>query len=117
MQLLSMIGRVLKVKMSEVRLPSIEVFGPQPVEPSRAFNVQPDGRSAMWMRVESPPPAQATLIFGGTALATVVDDRIVTAAVPARLTAKPRKIPVWLEAEDVDGIRVSEPIFFEVVAP
>jgi glycosyltransferase involved in cell wall biosynthesis len=117
MRLLPIINRVVKVKMSDVRLPSIEAFGPHPVNAGEPFNVQPDGRSAMWVQMESAPDSQARLIFDGTALETVVDGRLVTAAVPAYLTGRPGKVPLWLESNNVNVMRVSDPVYFEVAVP
>jgi glycosyltransferase involved in cell wall biosynthesis len=117
LRLLRVINRVLKVKVSDARLPSIEAFGPHPVSAGEPFNVQPDGRSAMWALLESPPDSQARLIFNGSALETTVDGRLVTAAVPAYLTGRPGKVPLWLESNNVNVMRVSDPVYFEVTEP
>ncbi len=117
MFVLSKMCAVLKVKMSDSCLPSIESFGPTEIMPGEGFNTQPDGGSAMWLRVKRSLPAQTRLILNGTALVTVVDDRLVTAAVPAHLTMRPSRLPIWLESDDADGKRISDPVFLHVTAP
>lgn len=97
------------------RFPSVEVFGPQPVEHGKPFNVQLDGQSAMWMQLDTAPPSQTKLVFGGTVLSTTINDRIVTATIPSHLTAAPGKTAFWLQACDASGTRVSDTVYFEAV--
>ena len=89
-------------------------FGPRLVTRREPFNVQPDGSSAIWMKLDSDVGARASIIFDGKALMTVVQRSIVTATVPPHLVAKAGLKPVWLEVRIPDGVENSEPVLLEV---
>jgi glycosyltransferase involved in cell wall biosynthesis len=89
-------------------------FGPRPVTRCEPFNVQPDGSSAMWMRLDGDVGARASIIFDGKALTTVVQGSIVTATVPLHLVTTAGPKPVWLEVRVPGGVENSDPVLFEV---
>lgn len=59
----------------------IERWGPDHAPQGQAFNEQPDGSAAFWVRIGCAPES-AELVLGDTALPTTVRSGIVTARVP-----------------------------------
>jgi hypothetical protein len=77
---------------------TIVAFGPNPVDHGRPFNVQPGGQSAIWVRLDRAADPDYRLVLADTALATVVDGNLLTAAVPDALFAAPGALPLTVEA-------------------
>jgi glycosyltransferase involved in cell wall biosynthesis len=92
----------------------ILAFNSELITCGEAFNVQPDGRSGLWMKLNGDADATTAIIFAGSRLTTVVDGAVVTAGVPIKLIAKAGLKPVWLEVPSPDGAENSEPIFIDV---
>jgi glycosyltransferase involved in cell wall biosynthesis len=88
----------IRPRPQESRIPAIKDFGPQPVEAGQPFNVQSDGRSAVWIKLDSPPPLAFQLLFGGVALAAHAEGDLVTAIVPAELTAEAGDIAIQIRS-------------------
>lgn len=59
----------------------VERWGPDHANQGQAFNEQPDGGSAFWVRIGC-APENATLILGDSPLPTTVSTSLVTARVP-----------------------------------
>jgi hypothetical protein len=75
----------------------IVAFGPaEPVKCGVAFNPQPDGGSGLWVRFNRYPPPGSLVSLNGHALPTVVQGEMVTASVPAALTAEAGLLRVLL---------------------
>ena len=94
---------------------SIEQFGPQPVSRKAAFNVQPGGCSAIWIRTNEALSGETYLVFGGRKIPATVEDSLVTALIPKRLTARRGVIPFWLEVSQGREIRLSKKAWFSVI--
>lgn len=64
-------------------------YGPDSTQAGVAFNAQPDGGAALWIRVDQPLDGdEAAVDFNGTLLQGNVSGNLVTAGVPAALYAK-----------------------------
>jgi hypothetical protein len=68
----------------------IIALGPDGVHSGKAFNVQPDGTSAIWVKVSEPVASDARIVLGGRPLLTQVASDILTATVPAELYSTSR---------------------------
>ncbi|HKO19200.1 MAG TPA: hypothetical protein VJU82_09975 [Acidobacteriaceae bacterium] len=97
----------------ETRTLKIEAFGPEKVEAGQPFNLQSDGTSAIWMKLDRPPPAGFRLYFGGAELSANADGTLVTATVAPELTAKPGKVAARIGTGG-DERSMCEPVYFEV---
>lgn len=68
----------------------ITSYGPDNTKAGVAFNVQPGGGAALWIRVDrSLDGGKAAVDFNGTLLPGNVSGQLVTAGVPVSLYAKP----------------------------
>lgn len=68
----------------------ITSYGPDHAKAGVAFNVQPDGGAAMWIRLnQSLDGDEAAIDFNGTLLPGNISGNLVTVAVPASMYAKP----------------------------
>ena len=82
--------------------PKIMGFGPKIVKAGQPFHKQPDGTSAMWVKINGDIDKSAVISLGGVPLKTVVKGDLATALVPAPLYAKPGSYPILLN-EQVQG--------------
>lgn len=64
-------------------------WGPHETLAGQGFNIQPDGRSAIWVSYETAPPSDARIVFDGRDLDTVTGPRSASAYVPDELFATP----------------------------
>ncbi len=96
--------------------PCLYELGPRPVEVGTPFNVQPDGRSAIWVRSRAATPA-SVLFLDGHPLETSVgeDGALVTAFVPAELQRTAGDFPLYLH--DLRADRRSNVLDFQVREP
>jgi hypothetical protein len=92
---------------------AIVAFGPTQVTRNTPFNVQQDGASAIWLRVDRYPDPAARISLAGTVLDTVIRGDVVTALVPDALTARPGRVPLLLVAPD--GSERSNTVTLEVL--
>lgn len=68
----------------------ITSYGPASTKAGVAFNAQPDGGAAIWIRLDQSLNGEAAAVdFNGTLLTGNISGNLVTAAVPAALYAKP----------------------------
>jgi hypothetical protein len=77
---------------------AIVAFGPTPVIHNQPFNVQPNGKSAIWVKINKPGEANFVLVLGDQRLATNVSGNLLTAVVPSNLFANPGSPPLLVEA-------------------
>jgi hypothetical protein len=73
-------------------------YGPNQTTAGQPFNVQPDGRSAIWARTENATPT-TVLVMKETVLESPfvqADGKLVTAGVPKALYEQPGEYPVFL---------------------
>jgi hypothetical protein len=92
---------------------AIVAFGPTQVTRDTPFNVQPDGASAIWLRVDRYPDPATKISLAGAVLDTVVQGDLLTAPVPGPLTAHPGRIPLLLVGPD--GRERSNTVMLEVL--
>lgn len=92
----------------------VEGYGPTSTVIGASVGRQPDGSSALWMRV---PGARATaaIQFDGQPLATTVGEDAVTAIIPPALLAKVGRH--WLQLVDPAFNLTTTPVPFDVIAP
>ena len=92
----------------------VEGYGPTSTVIGASVGLQPDGSSALWMRV---PGAHATaaIQFDGQPLATTVGEDAVTAIIPPALLAKVGRH--WLQLVDPAFNLTTTPVPFDVIAP
>lgn len=94
---------------------AITGWGPQMTKAGEAFNVQPDGSAAMWIRLDqSLGGNDAVIEFNGTQLPTVVSGNLVTAEVPAKLYASPGNFNVHVIAHKGGQSVQSDDVTFAV---
>ena len=79
----------------------IVAFGPQPVALGAAFNTQPDGHSAIWLRTSQPSALGWSIEFGGVRLETCITGTLLTARVPQTMLQRAGGIP--FRVIDSDG--------------
>jgi glycosyltransferase involved in cell wall biosynthesis len=72
----------------------IEDFGPRRVRSGAPFNTQPDGSSAIWVRLSRQAEPGLRLRLGDAVLETVLEGALLTACVPASVTEHAGKKPL-----------------------
>jgi hypothetical protein len=75
---------------------SILDYGPKQGSIREDFNLQPNGRSPIWLIVSGRPPDQCRISFDGEVLNTTISDCVVTAAIPQSLLEVPRVVKINL---------------------
>ena len=77
---------------------TIKDFGPRETKAGQAFNVQPDGVSALWFNTEN-ATATTVVIFNETTLISSVQNegKLMTAGVPKPLFGKAGELTVYLQ--------------------
>jgi GT2 family glycosyltransferase len=91
----------------------IKKFGPNPVHAGEGFNVQPNGSSAIWVRLSRSAEPGVSLRLGDTILETVVTGGLLTACVPASLTESAGHMPLAVIGRN--GNVRCEPAILEVL--
>lgn len=89
-----------KSRLKRIEQPMTLVdWGPHSVTSTMPFNEQPCGNSALWM-VTNHAPTDTVAFLGGVPLVTTThpDGRLVTALVPAELTAQPGELELHLQS-------------------
>jgi peptidoglycan/LPS O-acetylase OafA/YrhL len=76
----------------------ITAFGPNPVIQAQSFNIQPNGKSAIWVQLNRPAGSNFVLVLAGEHLETVVRGELLTAAVPPKLFGSPGSLPLFVES-------------------
>ena len=82
------------------QLKIIQAFGPMNVVAGKPFNVQPDGSSAVWVRLASPVSTGSSIVFRNRKLKTVAAGDLLTATVPAELFANPGEAEIYVIDEN-----------------
>lgn len=88
----------------------IEDFGPHQSRAGHTFNQQPDGSSAIWLKLDKQPPAGTTIVFDGKSLESSLGERVITAKVPTQLLEKAGDKALRLEWSDGKHARRSPPV-------
>jgi hypothetical protein len=90
-------------------------WGPRQARAGVAFNVQPGGHAALWIRVDRPLDGESVLVrFGDAYLEGEVAGVLVTAMVPPESYARPGSYDVRVVARGRDGRRDSNKVVFTV---
>ncbi len=76
-------------------------WGPKTARAGEAFNRQPNGQSALWLRLDSDAIGSATIRLDGRELTTFTQGVTATALVPPELLSEPRPLSLQL----VDRLR------------
>ena len=92
----------------------IVAFGPNPVVHAQPFNQQPNGESAIWVKLDRPAAQDSVLVLAGEQLATVVSGDLLTAAVPTNLFSSSGSLQLWVETVRHGREERSKPVTFEV---
>jgi hypothetical protein len=92
----------------------IVAFGPSPVLHAQPFNLQPNGESAIWVKLDRPAAQDFFLVLEGSRLATFVSGDVLTAAVPSKLFSNPGSLQLLVEAVRNARKAQSKPVSFEV---
>ena len=93
----------------------IKNFGPKRVIVGEPFNVQPDGRSAIWVEISRWAEPGLQIRIADVVLETVLEGNVLTAAVPLSVTGDVGKKPLVIVGPN--GIARSDPVFLEAVPP
>lgn len=93
----------------------ITSWGPEHTNAGVAFNAQPDGTAALWVRVNhSLDGAEATIDFNGHPLTAAVQGELVTASVPASLYAATGTYPLHVSVKQGASVAQSNDVKFVV---
>lgn len=99
-----------RLKRHELPLAVVD-WGPQDIRAGCAFNVQHDGSSALWISTKNAPGNTVVYLAGEALLtATHADGRLVTAIVPAELTAAPGMLELQLRTAWSDEVTPPIPV-------
>jgi hypothetical protein len=77
------------------------------------FNVQPNGASAIWVRVDRYPGPGVQISLDGAVLRAELAGDVVTALVPGALTAHPGRVPLLVIGPD--GSERSNTVWLDIV--
>lgn len=91
-------------------------YGPQWVQRGRAFNVQPDGVSALWVKLSRPVDTSVTrVMLAGKQLVTTTQGATITAVVPLELISTSGRLKLSVMTREPSGEPVqSDDVLFEV---
>jgi peptidoglycan/LPS O-acetylase OafA/YrhL len=92
----------------------IVAFGPTPVVHAVPFNQQPNGQSAIWVKLNNPARQNFVLFLDDTPLTTIVEGDLLTAPVPAKLFETPGSRALFVQAVEGTQKLQSKPADFEV---
>jgi peptidoglycan/LPS O-acetylase OafA/YrhL len=94
-----------------VALPvQIVAYGPDTVVRGQPFNQQPDGSSAIWVKLDRVADPDFGLILGGKQLKTVNNGVVLTATVPLGLLGNRGPVKLWVEAMRTTSKAQSKPV-------
>jgi hypothetical protein len=105
-----------KADIAPASSPDLRVvnYGPIPITHGQAFNVQPDGSWAIWVRASRPVPENAELWLDNTSLVSSVSGDLITARVPARLVAEPADLALRVIEQVRGRVFASAPVTLAV---
>lgn len=93
----------------------ITSWGPDRTKAGVAFNAQPDGNAALWIRVNhSLDGADATIDFNGHSLTATVQGELVTASVPESLYAATGTFPLHVSVKRRASVVQSNDVKFVI---
>lgn len=89
-------------------------FGPTDGRAGAPVNQQPDGSSAIWLLIDSPPEDGATVVFSGRKLSTGMGEKAVTATVDRDLLRYPGEKTIYIERRLIDRIERSNSVVMHI---
>jgi hypothetical protein len=92
----------------------IQSFGPHRVVHGQPFNQQPNGESALWVRLDRSAGKHLVLVLAGEKLATKVRENFLSASVPAKLVNSPGSLPLLVEGIRYGRLARTRPVILEV---
>lgn len=108
----------------DVNSPDVEVgfhidnYGPRHAKAGELFNVQPDGSSAAWFKLDKRVDGSEIRVhFGEMVVPGDIAGDIVTIKVPKAAHADPGKITVMLEKRDGSQVSKSNAVTIELDKP
>jgi len=102
------------VSRSDLRIVS---FGPDVIQAGIDFNLQPNGQSAIWLKVSRPLGADAAILLAGHPLVSAPNGNTITAFVPRRFYTNPGKLTLAVGEPVSDGtLKCSPELDLSVVA-
>jgi peptidoglycan/LPS O-acetylase OafA/YrhL len=94
---------------------SIVDFGPREASARTGFNVQPNGHSAMWVRLSSAPPQNTQIVVDGQRLETMTTgSNTLTAGVPTAIAGRPGNKTIYVRGISGDLILRSDPVVLKI---
>lgn len=82
---------------SETREAKVVNLGPNPVAAGVPFNVQPNGQSAIWLKLDRPVAAGSHIVLAGRELETMSNGgEGLAARVPSEMTAMKGTFPLYV---------------------
>ncbi|WP_137959359.1 acyltransferase [Burkholderia sp. 4M9327F10] len=82
-------------------------FGPKQSKAGNPINPQPDGSSAIWIKLDSTPSADTMIVFAGRQIQTQIDSGFATGTVDADLLKHAGDKSLFLEYRTADQIQRS----------
>lgn len=96
----------------------IQNFGPRKAKAGEPFNVQPDGASAAWFKLDSDVDGSEIRVhFGDAIIPGTVSGDVVTIKVPESAHAKPGEVRVTLERLDGSFVSKSNTVTIDLEKP
>lgn len=80
---------------------AVVAYGPDKVTAGERFNVQPNGQSAVWLKLSKDAPTHSFIVFRGQKLDSSVMGPVVTAIVPDELFQQPGAAEMYVLNEGV----------------
>lgn len=91
---------------------AVEDYAPKSLHVGESYNVQPNGESALWIRLSAPPGSGTRLYFEGRPLDTATSGSGVNAIIPRDLNATPGEKTLTLDG--ADGRPLVGPIVIQI---
>ena len=96
----------------------IQNFGPRTAKAGEPFNVQPDGTSAAWFKLDSDVDGSEIRVhFGDAIIPGTISGDVVTIKVPENAHAKPGEVRVTLEKLDGSFVSKSNTVTIDLEKP
>jgi hypothetical protein len=90
-------------------------FGPHSTRAGDPINQQPNGGSAIWLKMDGNAPSGTRVVFDGHRLDTTVDASLVTAGVPSRILKSAGEKKIYLERRGYDRIEQSNVVTMQIL--
>jgi hypothetical protein len=92
----------------------ILAYGPTEIVHAEPFNRQPNGSSAIWIKMDRPADPRSVVMLGGTKLVTFVNGESIAALVPDDVIAQPQDFQLSVEIVSEGSISRSNVVSFKI---